>query len=138
MSTHVGGPAAAAPAVTAEDARNVAEAARETSWERPSFAKGLYLGDFDLGLIHPHPESTAEETEQGDAFLIAVEDYARTLDASIIERDAKIPDEYIAGLAKLGVFGMKIPQEYGGLGLNLTYYGRALAILGSVHPAFGA
>ncbi|MCU6480989.1 acyl-CoA dehydrogenase family protein [Arthrobacter sp. A2-55] len=139
MSTHVGGPAAAARAqVTAEDARNVAEAARESSWERPSFAKGLYLGDFDLGLIHPHPESTAEEAEEGDAFLVAVEDYARTLDAAVIERDAKIPDEYIAGLAKLGVFGMKIPKEYGGLGLNLTYYGRALAILGSVHPAFGA
>ena len=33
---------------------------------------------------------------------------------------------------------MKIPPEYGGLGLNLTYYGRALAILGSVHPSFGA
>ena len=24
-------------------------------WERPSFAKGLYLGSFDLSLIHPWP-----------------------------------------------------------------------------------
>ncbi|GAA4655660.1 hypothetical protein GCM10025779_16720 [Arthrobacter cryoconiti] len=124
--------------VTAEDARNAAEAARETVWERPSFAKGLYLGDFDLSLIHPHPQSTPEDTQRGEVFLRTVEEYARTIDAAVIERDAKIPDEYLAGLAKLGVFGMKIPQEYGGLGLNLTYYGRALAILGSVHPAFGA
>lgn len=60
------------------------------------------------------------------------------MDGARVERDAKIPDEYLLGLAQLGVFGMKIPRDYGGLGLNLTYYGRALAILGSVHPAFGA
>ncbi|WP_269939808.1 acyl-CoA dehydrogenase family protein [Arthrobacter sp. HY1533] len=123
---------------TATDARNAAEAARETAWERPSFAKGLYLGDFDIGLIHPHPQSTLEDTERGEAFLEKVQAYAKTLDGPRIEREAKIPDEYLAGLAELGVFGMKIPLEYGGLGLNLTYYGRALAILGSVHPSFGA
>ena len=55
-----------------------------------------------------------------------------------IERDARIPDEYLAGLAELGVFGMKIPRDYGGLGLSLVYYGRALALLGSVHPSLGA
>ncbi|SEE91996.1 hypothetical protein SAMN04489740_3098 [Arthrobacter alpinus] len=124
--------------VTAEDARNAAEAARETSWERPSFAKGLYLGDFDLSLIHPHPQSSSEDTERGEAFLEKVEAYAKAMDGARVERDAKIPDEYLLGLAQLGVFGMKIPRDYGGLGLNLTYYGRALAILGSVHPAFGA
>ncbi|MCQ9165252.1 acyl-CoA dehydrogenase family protein [Arthrobacter sp. STN4] len=139
MSTHVDGPAATAPAqVTAEDARNAAEAARETEWERPSFAKGLYLGDFDLSLIHPHPQAPDDDVARGDAFLEKLQSYARTIDPSIIERDALIPDEYLAGLAKLGVFGMKIPRKYGGLGLNLTYYGRALAILGTVHPSFGA
>ena len=65
-------------------------------------------------------------------------EYARTMDGRIIERDAKIPDEYLQGLADLGVFGMKIPEEYGGLGLSLVYYGRALALLGSVHPSLGA
>lgn len=124
--------------VTAEDARTAAEAARETAWVRPSFAKGLYLGNFDVDLIHPHPQSSAGDMERGEAFLDKVEAYARTLDGARIEREAKIPDEYLAGLAELGVFGMKIPIEYGGLGLNLSYYGRALAILGSVHPAFGA
>ena len=41
--------------VTEQQAREVAEAARETEWTRPSFAKELYLGRFDLSLIHPHP-----------------------------------------------------------------------------------
>lgn len=123
---------------TADDARAIAEAARDSSWDRPSFAKGLYLGSFDLGLVHPWPAARSEDVERGEAFMARLTDYAKTLDGSVIERETKIPDEYIRGLADLGVFGMKIPQDYGGLGLSLVYYGRALALLGSVHPSLGA
>ncbi|MDQ0799321.1 acyl-CoA dehydrogenase family protein [Arthrobacter sp. SLBN-112] len=123
---------------TAEDARAVAEAARETGWDRPSFAKGLYLGSFDLGLVHPWPAADPASVEKGEAFMARLTEYAKTMSGRVIERDAKIPDEYINGLAGLGVFGMKIPEEYGGLGLSLVYYGRALALLGSVHPSLGA
>ncbi|MHA7156258.1 acyl-CoA dehydrogenase family protein [Arthrobacter sp. TMN-50] len=126
------------PPVTQRRAREVAEAARETEWTRPSFAKGLYLGSFDLGLVHPHPRPLAAEQEKGDAFIKGLTDYAATLDGSRIEREAQIPDEYLSGFAALGVFGMKIPKEYGGLGLSLTYYGRALMLLSSVHPSIGA
>src|SRR4051794_15902301 len=129
----------AGPAETSErDARELAEASRESEWTRPSFAKGLYMGRFELDLIHPHPLPSPSERGAGDAFLAALEEYARTMDGARIERDAKIPDEYIDGLAKLGTFGMKIPVAYGGLGLSLLYYGRALMLLGSVHPSLGA
>ena len=126
------------PEATAADARAVAEAARDTSWDRPSFAKGLYLGSFDLSLIHPWPQAPADDVERGEAFMDRLTAYCRTMSGRKIERDARIPDEYLAGLAGLGVFGMKIPREYGGLGLSLVYYGRALALLGSVHPSLGA
>lgn len=123
---------------TADQARAVAEAARESGWDRPSFAKGLYLGAFDLGLVHPWPTPTPASVLTGEAFLKRLTDYASTMSGAVIERDATIPDDYIRGLADLGVFGMKIPVEYGGLGLSLVYYGRALALLGSVHPSLGA
>ncbi|MDI2037098.1 acyl-CoA dehydrogenase family protein [Paenarthrobacter nitroguajacolicus] len=129
---------AASVNATAEEARAVAEAARETEWNRPSFAKGLYLGSFDLSLIHPWPQAKAEDVERGEEFMARLLAFAKTMSGRVIERDAKIPDEYLAGLADLGVFGMKIPREYGGLGLSLVYYGRALALLGSVHPSLGA
>ena len=126
------------PEATAADARAVAEAARDTSWDRPSFAKGLYLGSFDLSLVHPWPQGPADDVERGEAFMERLTAYCRTMSGRRIERDARIPDEYLSGLAGLGVFGMKIPRDYGGLGLSLVYYGRALALLGSVHPSLGA
>ncbi|KUM35951.1 acyl-CoA dehydrogenase family protein [Arthrobacter sp. EpRS71] len=130
--------AAASVNATAEEARAVAEAARETEWNRPSFAKGLYLGSFDLSLIHPWPQAKTEDVERGEEFMARLLVFAKTMSGRVIERDARIPDEYLKGLADLGVFGMKIPREYGGLGLSLVYYGRALALLGSVHPSLGA
>jgi alkylation response protein AidB-like acyl-CoA dehydrogenase len=126
------------PEATAADARAITEAARETTWDRPSFAKGLYLGHFDLSLIHPWPEAPVDDVERGEEFLARLAAYCRTMSGRTIERDAHIPDDYLKGLAELGVFGMKIPRDYGGLGLSLVYYGRALALLGSVHPSLGA
>ena len=126
------------PDVSERRAREVAEAARETEWVRPSFAKGLYLGDFDVSLIHPHPQPSPDEAAIGDAFLARLTAFCRTLDGRRIERDDRIPDEYLAGLTELGVFGMKIPTQYGGLGLGLVYYGRALMVISSVHPSLGA
>lgn len=144
MSSAVENPATDSPAAsigpeaTAADARAIAEAARETAWDRPSFAKGLYLGSFDLSLIHPWPEAPADDVERGEAFMERLTAFCRTMSGRKIERDALVPDEYLKGLADLGVFGMKIPREYGGLGLSLVYYGRALGLLGSVHPTLGA
>ncbi len=120
------------------EARETAEAARETAWERPSFAKQLYLGDFDLSLIHPHPRATADDAARGEEFLGRLAAYCETLDGLLIEREARVPDEYLRGFAELGVFGLKIPTEYGGLGLSMAYYGRALMLIGSVHPSLGA
>lgn len=55
--------------VSEKEAREVAEAARESGWERPSFAKELYLGRFDWSLIHPHPRQSAADAAPGEEFL---------------------------------------------------------------------
>jgi alkylation response protein AidB-like acyl-CoA dehydrogenase len=123
--------------VTEREARAIAEAARESEWTRPSFAKGLYLGKFDLALIHPHPHGAADDIARGEEFLAKLRAYCETLDGGVIERESRIPDDYIKGFAELGVFGMKIPLEYGGLALSMSYYGKALMLLGSVHPSIG-
>ncbi|CAM5634468.1 Acyl-CoA dehydrogenase OS=Streptomyces tendae OX=1932 GN=GUR47_38030 PE=3 SV=1 [Streptomyces tendae] len=127
------------PTVTEREARQVAEAAREQDWRKPSFAKELFLGRFRLDLLHPHPLPADEDVQRGEEFLAKLRDFCETkIDGAVIERDARIPDDVITGLKELGAFGMKIDTKYGGLGLTQVYYNKALALVGSANPAIGA
>jgi alkylation response protein AidB-like acyl-CoA dehydrogenase len=125
--------------VSEREARRTAEEAREAEWRKPSFGKQLFLGDYRLDLIHPHPQPSADATARGEEFCARMREFCeQSVDNAQIERDAKIPDDVVRGLAALGAFGMKIPPEYGGLGLTNLYYNRALIIAGSASPAVAA
>ena len=124
--------------VTAEQARALAEESRESGWDKPSFAKELFLGRFPLDLIHPFPRPSDAERARTDAFLDKLRELLGTIDGSVIERDSQIPDEYVKGLAELGCFGMKIPSEYGGLNMSQVAYNRALMMVTTVHASLGA
>lgn len=121
------------------EAREVAEAAREEEWERRSFSKRLFNGRLALDLIHPHPEGDPEEQARAEPFLEALHAFARDhIDGDAIDRDGWVPDEVLQGLAELGAFGIKIPREFGGLGLSQVSYNRALSIVASRCGATGA
>jgi alkylation response protein AidB-like acyl-CoA dehydrogenase len=123
--------------VSEKQARQVAEAARESEWRKPSFGKELFLGRFRLDLIDPWP--AAEPRPDADDFIAKLEAYVRSeVDGARIEREARIPDEVFHGLARLGAFGMKIDKEYGGLGLSNLHYCKALTLVGSANPSIGA
>src|SRR3954470_12311886 len=108
--------------VSEQQARQVAEAARESEWRKPSFGKELFLGRFRLDLVYPYPTPDAEHAAYAKDFHDRLTAYMATVDGAQIERDARIPDEVFNGLADLGAFGMKIDKKYGGLGLsNLDY-----------------
>jgi alkylation response protein AidB-like acyl-CoA dehydrogenase len=125
--------------VTEREARQVAEAARETEWGKPSFGKELFLGRFRLDLIHPHPRPAEDDVRRGEDFLARFGAFLRAeVDPLEIERNAKIPDRVVKGLAHLGAFGMHIPREYGGLGLSHLYYVRALSMAGQASAAINA
>jgi alkylation response protein AidB-like acyl-CoA dehydrogenase len=124
--------------VTEEQARALAEESRESGWDKPSFAKELFLGRFPLDLIHPFPKPSDAEEARTVAFLDKLRELLNTVDGSVIERDDQIPDEYVKGMAELGCFGMKIPSEYGGLNMSQVAYNRALLMVSTVHPSLGA
>ncbi|MPZ25042.1 MAG: acyl-CoA dehydrogenase [Micromonosporaceae bacterium] len=130
---------AAPTQVTEKQARQVAEAARETAWRKPSFGKGLFGGRLKLDLVHPWPTPDPVAAARAEPFLTKLRDYASAhVDGRQIERDAFIPDEVFRGLAELGAFGMKIDEKYGGLELSNLHYCRALALVGSANPSVGA
>src|SRR3954447_12769373 len=116
--------------------KQVAEASRETEWTKPSFGKELFLGNFRLDLIHPQPPLDPASVEKGEAFLERLRAFlTERVDPQQIEAEAKIPDDVIQGLKDLGALGMKIPAEYGGLGLSQVYYNKALAMAGTWHSS---
>jgi alkylation response protein AidB-like acyl-CoA dehydrogenase len=115
--------------VSADEARDVAEAARETEWERPSFVRELFLGRFDLSRIHPHPPADAAEVVRAQPFFDALRAFLREYDADAVDRTGRIPDDDVDALRRIGAFGIKIPREYGGLGLSTHSYVEALALI---------
>jgi len=117
--------------VTEAEARQVAEEARETEWQAPSFLKELFLGNFRLNLVHPFPDSPPERPEFR-AFYKKIERFlVDEVDSDRIDREGKIPPRVIQRLAELGAFGMKIPKEYGGLGFTQREYGDAMKLITS-------
>jgi alkylation response protein AidB-like acyl-CoA dehydrogenase len=125
--------------VSAEEARDVAEAAREEQWAAPSFVRDLFLGKLRMDLIHPYPEQDAEEVARAKPFLEKLEQFLRQkVDSDKIDREGEIPEDVIQGLRELGAFGIKIPREYGGLGLSQLSYMKAIELVSSVDGSITA
>jgi alkylation response protein AidB-like acyl-CoA dehydrogenase len=117
--------------VSGAEARQVAEEARETEWQAPSFLKEMFLGNFRLDLIHPFPQPPPERPEFR-AFADRMLRFLREeVDGDAIDREGKIPPRVVEGLARLGAFGMKIPKEYGGLGFTQSEYAEVIKLLSS-------
>ncbi|MGH9382451.1 MAG: acyl-CoA dehydrogenase family protein [Thermoanaerobaculia bacterium] len=123
-----------APQVSEQEAMQVAEASREKEWTRPSFLRELFLGNFRIDLIHPYPlaEVADERPEFRDFFARFRDFFAREVDSSEIDRTGEYPEHVVQGLRELGAFGMKIPKEYGGLGLTQVEYQRVMQFVGGL------
>ncbi|XP_025901872.1 acyl-CoA dehydrogenase family member 9, mitochondrial [Nothoprocta perdicaria] len=80
-------------------------------------------------------------------FVQPIEKFFREeVDSQKIDREGKIPPETLKGLKELGLFGMQIPEEYGGLGLSHIMYARlgevicldgSIAVTLAAHQAIG-
>src|SRR5881397_10040 len=125
--------------VSADEAREVAEAAREQEWAAPSFVRDLFLGKLRMDLIHPYPEQDPDEVARAKPFLDKLERLLREqVDSDRIDREGEIPEAVIQGLRDLGAFGIKIPREYGGLGLSQLSYMKAIELVSSVDGSLTA
>jgi alkylation response protein AidB-like acyl-CoA dehydrogenase len=118
---------------TEQEAREVAEGAREKEWQAPSFVRELFEGSFRLELVHPFPTMDPVDVERARPFMERLERFlVDRVDSARIDREGKIPADVIQGLRDIGAFGIKIPQEYGGLGLSQTGYTHAIGMVTSV------
>ena len=132
-------PAATAPVIDTSKmsagkaaALELAESSRDPLDERGSFASNLFIGRFDFDRIFPFPKQSAEDVAAGEEFLAQLRNYLRdNVDADEIDRTGEIPQKNIDELFAMGAFAIKVPKQYGGLGLSQVNYGRAAMLLGS-------
>jgi acyl-CoA dehydrogenase family member 9 len=113
-----------------------------------AFLKSLFLGELRTELLFPYPRLDAGQRELVDMFRESLSRFAAgAIDSRAIDREHKVPRQVVDGLAELGLFGMRVPEEYGGLGLDLSSYVRigcdlsmldgAVAILSGGHSTIG-
>jgi alkylation response protein AidB-like acyl-CoA dehydrogenase len=114
-----------------EESRQVAEEARESTWEAPSFLKEVFAGSFNLRILDSVPDAPKPRPE-----FLAFYDRLKTfleekVDSDRIDREGQYPPEVVKELAEMGAFGMKIPTKYGGLGMSQVEYGLVMELIGT-------
>ncbi len=115
-----------------QKALDLAEDSRQEDWLYESFVAEIFKGNFRWDLIHPYPVQSKADKEIGDALLVELEAALKAhIDPEEVDRNQCISKESLQALAAKGFFGMKIPKEYGGLGLSVFNYTRAMAMVGS-------
>lgn len=122
-----------------EEARNVAEAAREKKWTKGTFLREIFLGKLRLNLVEEAVKAIKEPSQEFKDFYEKMRNLLeKDVDSNAIDRNAKVPQEVIDKLAELGAFGMKIKKEYGGLGFSQAEYNAVLELVGSQDSSLGA
>ena len=118
-----------------------------------SFTRGLYAGAIHDELLFPFPGlcdgRDAQEIAVVDRLIGELRRLAATdIDPARIDDDESIPESIVREFARIGLLGLTIPTEFGGLGLSATAYARvfgeistvdaSLAVLVGVHCGLGS
>jgi acyl-CoA dehydrogenase family protein 9 len=92
-----------------------------------SFMKSLFHGIIAEELIFPFPDLGRDERDNTAMILDSVRKFVEAnVDPARIDKEHTIPPEVLDGMKELGLFGMIIPQEYGGIGLSTRSYARIM------------
>lgn len=108
-----------------------------------SVAKDLFFGHINEDQVFPFPYWTPEQVETGKAMVEAVKRYGEgAFQSEKFDREAMIPKEVLQGLAELGLFGLAVSEEFGGLNLDYGLYARVFSEIasmdGSIATTLGA
>lgn len=114
------------------NALEVTEAARDTSWKNTSFAGNIFMGNIDYSKILPFPIQAEDDAKIGDDLVKRVSVFLKeNLDPEAVDATRTIPQHITDGLIKMNIFAMKVPKEYGGMGLSQMNYCRVMSAISS-------
>lgn len=111
------------------ESRKVAEESRQTEWQ-PSFLRELFLGSFRPDLLPEYPmDGTRQEFKPIYEKLRHF--FANEVDPVEIDETGEYPQHVLDALAEMGAFGLLVPKEYGGHGLNKVEWCKLMELIGS-------
>lgn len=128
-------------------AMEITEAARK-EYELPSFGSQLFFGKFVPKMLFPFPVQSEEDRKIGDRIIDPFISFLeKNLDPEEVDASRAIPKVVIDEMKRTGIFALKVPKEYGGLGLSQINYCRLVmkvasycggtAVLISAHQSIG-
>jgi acyl-CoA dehydrogenase family protein 9 len=111
--------------------------------EIPSIVKGMFFGEIHEEEIFPFPHFSETQKEMAKEMCNAIIKFAETeIDSVKLDETSQIPDQIMQGLAGLGLFGLAVEENYGGLNLDYTLYARVFQEIagldGSIATMLGA
>ena len=91
-------------------------------------AKALFLGEVLEDRLFPFPSVNAAERETLKMVIESVDRFLEGREEQFREFDkaGQQTDEYIESLKEIGLFGLIVPEEFGGIGLSNSGYSRVL------------
>src|ERR1700685_2019687 len=94
-----------------------------------SVAKNLFAGKILEEQLFPYPNLLTQDREVLGLMVDAIDQFLgpKHQDFKRWDREAQQPAEFIQGLRDLGLFGLIIPEEHGGLGFSKARLARVLS-----------
>src|SRR5436190_5420418 len=107
-----------------------------------AFGKSLFFGDILEDQLFPYPEMPRDQVELVAPICETVDKFMAGIDSRKLDREGDLPPELLQSLRDMGLFGVIVPEEQGGLGLSNTGYARVMQQIaawdGSVAVTLGA
>ncbi|CAN8018618.1 unnamed protein product [Ixodes persulcatus] len=102
-----------------------------TKVKKEPFVKNLFVGKFDKSMLVYPEVLNNERLKELESMADAVRKYFdENVDTPKIDREKQIPPEVLEGFKSLGLFGLQVPSDYGGLDLTATEYARICEVTG--------
>ncbi|MBS0195232.1 MAG: acyl-CoA dehydrogenase family protein [Planctomycetes bacterium] len=93
--------------------------------------KNFFWGRVKEDFYFPYPQQDPRESAECDQLLAKLDEYLRNEHPSVqIDQEQEIPRWVVDRLFEMGVLGMTIPKEFGGLSMGITSYNRVLERIG--------
>lgn len=98
------------------------------SGQMESIVGSFFFGEIQENLIFPFPHFSDAQVELAKEMTSAVDQFAKdNIDGEKFDKEAHLPIEVIKGLSEMGLLGLGVPEDLGGLGLDYSLYCRVFA-----------